>query len=164
MPEEKPQKSRIYWDSCVFLSYINGLSDRLPEIETLLLGAEKDTIELLTSTLSIVEVAFATAERDQRALDEEAEKKISKLWLPSSPVKLVEFHRLIAEDARDLMRRTLTKGWSLKPLDAVHLSTAARMAVAEFHTYDEKLPKYSELVGCKIQRPFVEQPGLFPPA
>jgi hypothetical protein len=45
----------------------------------------------------------------------------------SSPVKLVEFHRLIAEDARDLMRIALTKGWSLKPLDAVHLSSAQRM-------------------------------------
>jgi predicted nucleic acid-binding protein len=164
MPEEKPQKPRIYWDSNVFLSYINGLSDRLPDIETLLLEAEKDTLELLTSTLSIVEVAFATAERDQHALDEETEEKISKFWLPPSPVKLVEFHRLIAEDARDLMRRALPKGWHLKPYDAVHLSTAHRMASDEFHTYDEKLHKYHELVACKVQRPFVSQPGLFPPA
>ncbi len=158
MPEQKP---RIYWDSCVFLSFINGLAERLPDIETLLLEAEKDTIELMTSTVTIVEVAFATAEQNQHALDEDTKERINKLWTP--PVKLVEFHRLIAEDARDLIRRALTKRWSLKPLDAVHLSTAARMAVAEFHTYDEKLPKYSELVGCKIQRPFVEQPGLFPP-
>jgi predicted nucleic acid-binding protein len=80
MPEEKPQKPRIYWDSNVFLSYINGLSDRLPEIETLLLEAEKDTIELLTSTLSIVEVAYATAEKDQHALDDQTEERINKLW------------------------------------------------------------------------------------
>jgi predicted nucleic acid-binding protein len=158
MPE---QKRRIYWDSCVFLSFINGLVERLPDIETLLLEAEKDTIELMTSTLTIVEVAFAATEQNQHALDEDTKERINKLWIP--PVKLVEFHRLIAEDARDLMRRALTKQWSLKPLDAIHLSTAARMAVVEFHTYDEKLPKYSELVGCKIQRPFVEQPGLFPP-
>jgi predicted nucleic acid-binding protein len=164
MPEEKPQKPRIYWDSNVLLSYINGLSDRLPEIETLLLEAEKDTIELLTSTLSIVEVAFATAERDQHALDEQTEERINRLWIPSSPVKLVEFHRLIAEDARSLMRRALMKQWSLKPYDAVHLSTALRMAADEFHTYDEKLFKYDELVSYKVQRPFVAQTGLFPPA
>jgi predicted nucleic acid-binding protein len=164
MPEEKPQKPRIYWDSNVFLSYINGLSDRLPEIETLLLEAEKDTIELLTSTLSIVEVAYATAEKDQHALDDQTEERINKLWIPSSPVKLVEFHRLIAEDARNLMRRAVMKQWSLKPYDAVHLSTALRMAADEFHTYDEKLFKYDELVSYKVQRPFVAQTGLFPPA
>jgi predicted nucleic acid-binding protein len=161
MPERKP---RIYWDACVFLSFINGLPDRLPEIETLLLEAEKETIELLTSTLSIVEVAFAATEQSQHMLDEGAKEKIDKLWFPSSsPVKLVEFHRLIAEDARDLMRKALAKGWSLKPLDAVHLSSAQRMAVDEFHTYDNKLYKYHELVGCRIQQPFVAQPGIFLP-
>jgi predicted nucleic acid-binding protein len=160
MPESKP---RIYWDACVFLSFINGLPERLPDIETLLLEAEKETIELLTSTLSIVEVAFAAAEQNQHALDEGTKERINKLWIPSSPVKLIEFHQLIAEDARDLMRKAVTKGWSLKPLDAVHLSSAQRMAVDEFHTYDNKLHKYHELVGYKVQPPFVAQPGMFTP-
>jgi hypothetical protein len=45
MPDSKP---RIYWDTCVLLSFINGLPERLPDIETLLLEAEKETVELLT--------------------------------------------------------------------------------------------------------------------
>lgn len=152
MPDSKP---RIYWDTCVLLSFINGLPERLPDIETLLLEAEKETVELLTSTLSIVEVAFAAAEQDRHVLDEGTEERINKLWIPSSPIKLVEFHQLIAQDARDLMCKALTKGWSLKPLDAIHLGSAQRMGVDEFHTYDRKLHGYHELIGCKIQPPFV---------
>jgi len=154
---------RIYWDSNVFLSYINGIPERIQDIDALLLEAEKENIELLTSALTIVEVAFGKAEQDQRALDEETEQKIGKLWAPPSPVKLVEFHRLIAEDARNLMRQALLNGWSLKPYDAVHLSSAKRMGVNEFHTYDEKLDKYEPVVGYKVCRPFLPQMPLFQP-
>src|SRR5215211_1607481 len=154
---------QIYWDSNVFLSYVNGVPDRLPDIDALFLEAEKDTIELLTSALTIVEVAFGQAERDQRALDPAIEEKIDKLWLPSSGVKLVEFHRLIAQDARSFMRKALLNGWNLKPYDAVHLSTAKRIGADEFHTYDEKLDKYEPHVGCKVRRPLPPQTSLFPP-
>src|SRR5437762_1775954 len=88
MPEQRP---RVYWDANVLLSFINGAPDRLPDVETLLLEAEKDTIELLTSALSIVEVAFGAAEQNQHKLDEETKQRIDKLWVPTSPIKLVEF-------------------------------------------------------------------------
>lgn len=62
MPDEL---SRIYWDANVPLSYISGVADRLPVIEELLKRARAREIELLTSSISRVEVAFA---RDAVAL------------------------------------------------------------------------------------------------
>lgn len=42
---------RVYWDACVFLSFINGYPDRVPTIEALLDEAAKGDLELLTSVL-----------------------------------------------------------------------------------------------------------------
>jgi len=59
MPD-KPR--RIYWDSCVLLSYVNGDDDRKDLLEQLFEEAEAEAIEILTSTLSVVEVAYGKAE------------------------------------------------------------------------------------------------------
>lgn len=70
-PDGKPL---VYWDADVFLSYVNGTPDRLPHLDAFLEKSGKD-IQLITSTISIVEVAFAKAEQDGKALDEAIEKK-----------------------------------------------------------------------------------------
>jgi len=157
MPD--PQR-RIYWDASVFLSYINGYADRAPTIETLLDEAQRGDFELLTSALSTVEVSFAAAEQQRQRLSPDVEAKIDQLWLPPSPVKLVEFYALIGEGAKALMRAAITRGWSLKPMDAIHLSTARRLGVSEFHTYDQGLQKYRQDVGCPIREPFTTRPRL----
>jgi len=36
MADEAKKVPRYYWDACVFLSYIEGRSDRIPVIEALL--------------------------------------------------------------------------------------------------------------------------------
>ena len=51
-------KPKIYWDACVPLSYINGYTDRLSDIEGLMQRSGQD-FYLITSIFSIVEVAFA---------------------------------------------------------------------------------------------------------
>lgn len=78
-------------------------------------------------------------------------------------MKLAEFHEVIGRDARTLMRRAIASGNSLKPLDAIHLATAARLKVVEFHTYDQRLFKYTGIVGFSITEPAVVQPRLFEP-
>jgi predicted nucleic acid-binding protein len=161
MPD--PRK-RAYWDSCVFLSYINGDPDRLPTVDALFDDAQNARFELLTSTFSVTEVAFGLAEQAGGVLDAATELKISEFWLPPSPVGLVELSLLIAEEAKLLIRFGITQGWSLKPADAVHLATARRMNVDEFHTYDDKLLKYSAQCGFPIAEPSTDTPRLFPPS
>jgi predicted nucleic acid-binding protein len=155
-----PDTLQLYWDSCVFLSYVDGVPNRLPDIDELLKQAERGTVEIVTSAISIVEVAFGEAERQQRALDPQLERKISTLWVPPSPVKLVEFYALIADEAKDLMRDAMTRGWSLKGMDAIHLATARRLDVSEVHTYDDKLLKYGEVLGVRVGPPLASQLAL----
>jgi predicted nucleic acid-binding protein len=157
MPE---QLRRVYWDACVFLSYVDEDPGRVQDIQTLLDEARRGEIEIVTSTASIVEVAFGAAERSQSALSEETEAKINRLWEPASPVNMVEFHTLIAEAAQKLMRSGVPEGWSLKPMDAVHLATARRMRVDAFHTYDDRLKKWAAKVGYLIGEPDPTSPTL----
>ena len=149
--------ARVYWDACVFLAYINGEEERLPAIDEVLTLARTKKLAVVTSTVSIVEVACAAQEQQGHVLDAEADNAISNLWVPGSPIVLVDFYGLIANAARSLMRQAVERGWQLKPMDAIHLATANHAAAVEFHTYDDKLFKYKELTTFLISEPQVAQ-------
>jgi predicted nucleic acid-binding protein len=152
---------RVYWDACVLLSYINGIAGRVEVIDELLNRARAREFELLTSSLSHAEVAFAEIEKEQGKLDPEIENQIDDLWRPGSPVTTVEFHDLIGLEARALMRQGIAQGWgSLRPADAMHLATAKRMEVSELHTYDHRLLKWDGHVPFPIREPLVAQMPL----
>jgi len=157
-------RRRIYWDADVGLSYINGESDRLPTLDALLADSSspKGSIELCTSELSEVEVAFAKAEQDKKALDSSIEKQIDKLWSDSETLKVVDYHHTIGIEARKMIRMGMEKGWQLKPMDAIHLATAKFLGVSEFHTYDKRLLKYSSEVGFPIVEPNTRKPRMIP--
>ncbi len=48
----------VYWDSCVFLSYIEGHAERLPMLDAMLAEANAGRIEIRTSVVTLTEVAF----------------------------------------------------------------------------------------------------------
>jgi len=154
----------FYWDSCVFLSYFNGEQHRLPTIEALLRNANVDhSIEIVTSTISITEVAYAQVEQTG-TLDPNVAAAMDTFWADRTAVMLVDCHELIARQARNLMRTALQRGWKLKPPDAIHLATAARMGVSEFNTYDSALFKYTNDLGVVIREPYSAQmPLQLPP-
>ena len=158
----------IYWDASVFLSYINEeKTTSMTTLEALLnlSSGTNSSTKLYTSTLSHVEVAFADSERRRQTLDPYQERRISDLWTGSNAVVSVDVHQGVSRLATNLMRDSITHGWSLKPADAVHLATAQWLSntdvlVAEFHTYDRSLRKYEALVGFEITEPYTEQPTL----
>jgi predicted nucleic acid-binding protein len=148
MPDEV---RRIYWDSCVPLSYLNDDPSRVPTIEELFKQARAEEIELLTSAVSRVEVAFVQSEKADGVLDAEAEEAIEAFWSPGSPIKTVEFYDLIADSAKALIRRGIEQDWgNLKPMDAIHIATAQRMQVSEMHSYDDRVKKWSGHLGFPI--------------
>lgn len=150
-----------YWDACVPLSYINGDTDRLQHIDDFM-SKSGTGFQLITSALSITEVAFAASERDNGTLDQATEERISKLWEAGSPIRIVDVYQLIALKAKELMRSAISQKWSLKPADAIHLATAVQLRAKEFHTYDSALGKFSNLAGITfpIIRPISATPRL----
>ena len=151
----------IYWDSCIFLDYIAGTLQWMPTLDSLLdRTSTVGDIVIVTSTLSIVEVAFAKTERDGRALDDAVVTAIDALWADRSAVQLVEFDQRIAREARRLLRRSMEMGRGLKPMDAVHLATASLMLVADCHTTDDRLQAWDNDLGFRVRDPWTEAPKL----
>lgn len=153
--------TRYYWDANVFLTYIHQVPERTPDLDALLDAARDGKIEIFTSTLSIVEVAFGAEEELGGNMSGEIESAIEKLWVSPSPIKLVDFSPLIGRIARKLIRQARERGWSLKPADAIHLATAQQMAVTRFHTYEKgKLDKYELIIGFTVEEPRAAEPQL----
>ena len=156
----------LYWDSCVFLSYVNEMQDRMPVLDALLESNHSGgTVKLYTSMLTQVEVSFAASEQQKQILDPQVEQRITSLWSDPEAVVSVEYHDGIGQVAKGLIREAITRGWSLKPLDAIHLATAQWLAsvglqVEEFHTYDDRLWKYGPIVGFCIGEPYTQAPKL----
>ena len=92
------------------------------------------------------------------------EQQISSLWSDPDVVVSAEYHAGIGQIARDLMRHAVTGGWSLKPLDAIHLAMAQWLSsmeieIGEFHTYDTRLFRYALIVDFNICEPRTLQPS-----
>ena len=106
MPAEP---DRIYFDANVFLAYVSGEEDRAATVEALLVAARNGDLAVLTSTVSVVEVAFGAEEKTQRVLEPATESAIDELWHPTSPVTLIEPSVLVMREARDLIRKNLAE-------------------------------------------------------
>ena len=155
-----PGKLRfVYWDSCVFLSYINADPGRIDILDAILDDTHKSNGEskIVTSMLTKVEVVRSTTEYTTRVLSVGVEQKIDALWNDVAGIGLIELHDGIALHARTLMRQSMQQGWALKPPDAIHLASAQWLGVQELHTYDDKMPRYSTMIGCKICAPYTPQ-------
>jgi predicted nucleic acid-binding protein len=152
----------LYWDSCVFLSFIDAEEGRVEVIESLFEEVKKSdgNRKIVTSTVSITEVAYGSQEKIQRTVDPDILAKIDALWADSSVLTFVEYHEGIARIARDLMRNAMANGNKLTPLDAVHLASAKWLGAHELHTYDGRLNKFATMIERIICEPYVTQPRL----
>ena len=157
----------VYWDACVFASYINRDPGRIEVLEPLLdqSAGSGSELKIYAASLSHVEVAYAASEKESKTLDQDQERRINDLWTGYDAVISVESNPAINDIARDLMRRSIPRGWSLKPADAIQLATAQWLSetgipISEFHTYDRSLRKYAEFVSFEIVEPYTEQPMM----
>ena len=140
---------RVYWDACVWIALIQrekisiGVSDRDTLCRTVIAEAKKNKVEILTSTLSLVEVCRSPG--IQATPDDQL-----GAFFENDYVLLMNVDRLVGELARQLMSAGHT---GLKPPDAIHLASAVIGIVAEFHTFDGegKKPGLLQLDG-KINR------------
>lgn len=151
----------IYWDSCVFLSWLEKHPDRHQVIQPLFRQVAEKQGKILTSVISIAEVAYIAQEKLQGTLDVAVEQQIDALWR-NPAIQVVETPEYLMQQTRRLMRGALVSGWKLKPADAIHLATAewvnkrSPTRVKEFHTYDEGLEKYQTIIGVHICTPYVD--------
>jgi len=161
----KSELTYIYWDSCVFLSYVGAIAERINVLDAFLDQIQQDrNRKLIASSISIAEVAFASGHGRPERRPPHIEDRIDELW--NAPfIELVEVSRPILYRARTLMRDGLDRGLRLKPYDAVHLATAAWVndnisSVDEIHTYDGDFRVFEKLIGIRIVEPYINQPPL----
>jgi len=169
MPPLKPP--RIYWDSCVFLSYFgNEYPERRVNIQALLdeVEASKGSFKIITSVLAKVEVAYIAEEKTAPEEYPNMEAEFDKLWSNIHLVELAEVHDDIVMQARTLTRTAFLKGWRrLRANDAIHLATAMWMTkhveMIAFHTYNTRdYEQLKEIVPFRIEEPRPAQFQLFP--
>lgn len=161
MPEA-PQ--RVYWDSCIFLAYVNGEPGRVEVVSGLLESGTNGELAIFTSDLSQVEVAFSATEKEKQSLDSGTELLINGLW-EGAALTMVDFHPGIANLAKSLMRHAIANGWSMRANDAIHLATAQWLdtngfQIDEFHTFDSGLVKFAGIAGFEVCLPYNPRPRL----
>ena len=153
----------IYWDANCFTYYINEHPEHIDTLQGILSEVENSNgdYKIVTSTLSMAEVAFTEQERLRQALGDTELSKIDSIFQDDNVVLLVDLNQLIAQRARDVMRVGLEKSLKKDPRDCIHLATAKFMRAVEVHTYEKSLWDYSAHLGIKVCEPHVQQPGLF---
>lgn len=155
-----------YLDANVMLAYIRSEEERSDTVEQILSEAAEGRRQLLTSTLSIVEVAYAFRQQaDSHEADQRIESAIDALWAPASPIRLIEPSIPVMFKARSLLRQAIAgkgKG-ALKPADAVHLASASIAPdIHEILTYEKENTRnaWTELTGIAVEEPYLDRPRL----
>lgn len=100
-----PETRYLYVDSNVFISYFNNHSGRATIIEQLFDEVERSPDrKLITSALTIVEVANLAIEKARNKLIPDFEQRLDDLWQNRALIEFVDFHEILARQARTLMR------------------------------------------------------------
>ncbi len=143
---------RLYFDANVFLAYVGNEEGRADTVQALLDEARRAEILILTSVLSIAEVAYGAHERDQ-GLTEAGEEAIEELWTPASPITLVDVSQAVTRNARTIIRDARSQGLSgFRGADTVHLATASMFGCDVILTYEgeARRMRWQQIVGIPV--------------
>lgn len=159
MPADPP---RLYFDANVFLAYVGNEEGRADTVQAILHDARRREIVIVTSVLSIAEVAYGAYERDQ-GLSAVGEEAIEQLWTPASPVTLVDVSQAVTRNARTLIREATTQGLrGFRGADAVHLATARMFGCDVIFTYEAEARRrrWEQIAGIPVSEPATDTPQL----
>lgn len=159
MPTEPP---RAYLDANVLLAFVADEEGRAGEVQSVLAAGQEGKIELVTSVLSIAEVAFVASDQGTgEAVG--SEEAIAQLWVAASPINLVDVSTRVALQARAIIRESRRQGMrTVKPADAIHLVTAAIHGCHRFFTYERAATRqqWSDLIHISVDEPYTNEPRL----
>ena len=153
---------RVYLDANTLVAYIGGEAGRAPVMRALLQEAHRGEVDILTSVLSITEVAYGAQERDS-GLTTAGEQQIDALWEPASPITLVDISERVTRDARSIIRDTKTQNLSgIRSADALHLATARLHGADMIYTYEKQTTRttWAQLTGITVAEPQTNTPQL----
>lgn len=140
-------KPRIYWDTSVFLSWINGES----RPQESLLGMEKWVGEASVGNVILVTSVITETEIYEAALTEAKMLKVQQVLRNPNVCFRANVDPRIAREAGNL--REFCKnldGRRLSTPDSIHIATAIVWKCAEMHTFDDKLTKLTGLGNINI--------------
>ena len=133
--------SRIYWDACTWIAYINQerevngpggtIENRFEMCRSILDRADKGDIEIATSAFTLAEVC-KPPNIDTSPLDRLAS------FFEKSYILIVPVDTAVGLKSQQIQGSGLA---NIKPPDAVHLASSQIASVNEFHTFDEKILK-----------------------
>jgi predicted nucleic acid-binding protein len=136
------KRARVYWDACTWLAIVNEeravfkgegkpTENRFAMCKDIIERAEKDEFEIVVSAFTLAEVCKSNEAKTENQ---------SKLpfFLDHEFVLMVLLDKHVGLKAQSLQISGLV---GLKPADAVHLASAQRANVVEFHTFDSVLLK-----------------------
>lgn len=163
MDKTKDKPSVVYWDTCVFISYMIGGTDRtqaeMAGIESIISEFEANKLLLVTSVMTRVEVLYDLYEEEKKTKFINLMKRLEE----------IEVHHPIANLANSIRSQFKQTGIGrLKSPDAIHLATALWANVNELHTFDGNgdqsglisLDSHQILNGLRIVPPRTKQPYL----
>ena len=123
--------SRIYWDTMLFVYWLESHPVHAARIERILSRMERRGDQLCSSAFGLGEVLVGARQRDDRRL---AEAIRSAMRPPH--VELLPFDAAAAEHYADIRARHRTK-----PADSIHLACAASAGVDLLVTNDAALAR-----------------------
>jgi predicted nucleic acid-binding protein len=155
MPSEN-EKEIVYWDSCVFIDFLQQTSGRYEACKYIHDRAESGTLIIVTSTVTLAEVArlpdaggLMPHEKSRQILD----------YFKNPYIAVRQLDRTIAERAHEICRSN-----NLIHLDAIHLATALNFRVSILYTYDSKKQRRKGLLRHNLKLGSPPLPIEMPPA
>ncbi|HEX5543603.1 MAG TPA: type II toxin-antitoxin system VapC family toxin [Micromonospora sp.] len=133
----------LYLDTLVFLNVIKRERGFWADSYKILLAAERNDIQLVASTLVLVEVGSHKGDIDPLKRNEVIER-----YLVNAPVRWYELDLFVAEEARRLCGTHQLRG-----ADAAHLATAIRAKADYFVTHDTDFPLGKTVSGVEVIKP-----------